>query len=295
MPSYESRHIILAAAFIASAPSEAAICTANPGFKPLIMNFSTSKINLNIPRDTPNGTMVYESFLGSGKNEGSYHCTGPSNVGIIANPPLSNHATKGVLFEIPGTGLSWSVGEKSYNERITTTTGDLITGGSWNISLTKTGEITDTTKVLNGTLGTYRRDQLDIIKINVNLTLTQQAASCSSPDVQVNMGTTNTVSSVDSTTPNLVSYNINLFNCPKEINTIKYTLKANTPIIDADAGIVELTPDSTARGIGIQLFDGNDQPIKLDQVMTFTDYTSNSGGSVQIPLKAAYYRRPIQL
>ncbi|UVL26260.1 MULTISPECIES: fimbrial protein [Pseudomonas] len=284
----------------ASTSSMAAICTPVSNFKTLILNSSLSDMKLDIPRDTPDGTTVYEQSMGSVGDTASYDCSVNTNMGLIANPSFSTHTTKGYLFAMPGTGLSWYIksGDKneglpSYDDNVVTTTGSrYLMGATYTLGLVKTGNIPTNTKPINGLLATYKKGDLELIKLYLNLTITHQSASCKSPDVQVNMGTDHTVSSLDTANTPKVAFNINLIDCPKAINKIHYTLKANTSIIDARAGIVELSADSIARGIGLQLFNENSQPIELEKSQVFTDSTGNSGGNFQIPLKAAYYRIP---
>ncbi|SDQ69120.1 major type 1 subunit fimbrin (pilin) [Pseudomonas sp. UC 17F4] len=291
---------LLALILFANESSMAAICTPTSNFKTLILNSSLGDVKLDIPRDTPNGTTVYEKTMGSLGDTGTYDCSVSTNMGIIANPSLSTHATKGYLFELPGTGLSWFIkggrnsnGLFSYDDRISNTTGSrYLEGDTYTLGLVKTGRIPTNTKIINGLLATYKKGDLELFKFYLDLTITHQSASCKSPDLQVNMGTDHTVSSLGAANPPRVAFNINLIDCPKTINKIHYMLKANTATIDASAGIVGLSTDSGARGVALQLFNDDNQPIQFDKNQVFTDSTGSIGGNFYIPLKAAYYRIP---
>lgn len=282
----------------ASDSSMAAICKPLSGFETLLLNSSLGDIKLDIPRDTPNGTTLYEKTMGSVDRTGTFSCSARTNFGIVANPSFSTQATKGYLFEMPGTGLSWFIRNgqgiriSSYNYNVGTAMGLIYLGANtYTLGLVKTGSIPTNTKPIRGVLATYKMGEVDLVKFYLDLTITHQSSSCKSPDVQVNMGTDHTISSLADAMPK-VAFNINLIDCPKVINKIHYTFKANTAIIDAGAGIVGLSTDSGARGVGLQLFNDQNQPIELDKNQVFTNSTGNTGGNFQIPLKAAYYRIP---
>ncbi|MFJ2319171.1 fimbrial protein [Pseudomonas sp. NPDC087817] len=281
--------------------ANAANCTPYNSFKTQELKSAISNIKLDIPQDTPEGTIIYEQTIGTLGNSAYYRCLTASNSGLIANPSFSTHVTPGPLFAIPGTGLSWYMkgygGYKVpfYDENIERTTGDYVYkfGATYVLGLVKTGAIPSNTKEINGLLASYRHGGLDIMKFYVNISITHQSASCRSPDIKVNMGSDYTVSDIYEIPPK-VPFHIALLDCPKSINKIHYTFKPNTHVIDANMGIVELSRESSARGLGLQLFNDNNQPVALDKNQVFTDNTGNAGGSFQIPLKAAYYRIPTQ-
>lgn len=268
------RIILLSTIFLfACSSAKAANCTPTLFFKTQVINSALDDIKLDIPQDTPEGTIVYEKTIGSLGDSSYYKCSTPEHLGLVANPSFSSHAAPGFLFAIPGTGLSWQLkgyaGNRIsfYDDRISDLTGAQIYlyGATYVLDLVKTGAVPSNTKHINGLLATYRHGGLDIIKFYVNMSITHQSASCKSPDVKVNMGSDHTVSGISSTTPLKVPFNISLFDCPKSINKIHYTLKPNTPVIDANTGIVELSAESSARGLGLQLFNDNNQPIALEK------------------------------
>jgi major type 1 subunit fimbrin (pilin) len=291
--------LFIIAFFCINSPSVASCHISNANYIPLSLNSSLMDIKLDIPSDTPDGTTVYEKAMGSLPDSESYICNGKNNMGLIANPAFSTQATNGKLFAMPGTGLSWYIKNdyvrlSSYYDYISTDNGvSAVLGAStYTFGLVKTGPIPTSTKPLHGLIATYKKDSMVLIKFNLDLTIIHQSASCKSPDVQVNMGTEHTLSSINTAPLPKVAFNINLFDCPEAINKIHYTLKANTPVIDSRNGVVALSSDSTARGLGLQLFNESSHPIELDKSQVFTDYTGNTGGVFQIPLKAAYYRMP---
>jgi major type 1 subunit fimbrin (pilin) len=55
--------------------------------------------------------------------------------------------------------------------------------------------------------------------------------------------------------------------------------------------VLALTPTSTATGIGLQLKDGNGNPLQYNTTQyTLSAYNTATGGSYTIPLTAAYYQ-----
>lgn len=89
--------------------------------------------------------------------------------------------------------------------------------------------------------------------------------------------------------PRKVRFNIGLNQCRTGIKKVTYSLKANTPVIDAAKGIITLNDSSTAKGIGLQLLNDAGQPIALDTTYPFDAFTA-TGTDFKIPLSASYYR-----
>ncbi len=269
-------------------------------------DFTTAKItasadiSLDVPRDTPYGTTVFETVMGSAPSSKTITCSGQNNIGIIHNSAFSTHNTKGPLFELTGTGLSWYIrgsnGTKidAFRDSISGIFSSTWTADTYTLGIVKTGEISEGAKVINGELARLSKAGVNIISFNTSMTINQKVVACKSPDVQVNMGENVQVSSIESASPPQIPFNINLLDCPSAINKIHFTIKANTAIIDAASGIVELTAGSTAEGVGLQLFTEQGTPLPIDKEQIFSDSTGNIGGNFQIPLKAAYYHKPGQ-
>lgn len=90
-------------------------------------------------------------------------------------------------------------------------------------------------------------------------------------------------------TAGATDFQVQLNNCPAGYNRIGYQL---APLDDVVAGIpggMQLRPDATAAGIGIQIADGTTgQPLALRQSHTVTNYNRATGGSPSISLRASY-------
>jgi len=113
--------------------------------------------------------------------------------------------------------------------------------------------------------------------------------SCRTPDVTVDMGTvraTDLKSVGASSTP--VGFNVTADQCPTGLSSITYQFKAPDGVLDAAAGVIALSGDSTARGIALRLMNEAGAALNFDTPYTIPVKTGTS--SYQLPLKAAYYR-----
>ncbi|KAA2230469.1 type 1 fimbrial protein [Pseudomonas brenneri] len=261
--------------------------------------------SLNIPEDTPSGTVVYEETK-SGVSA-TIRCDTPAVFGIKSNPALIEQPAGGNLFPIKGTGLSW---------QITASEGGLLAGpvpsippgrilptlpplniwytwssnrNNFKLEIIKTGNITGKTKLPAGIWGTIKANQMAMIDIVMSKEVPQEALSCVTPNILVPMGeyTPSDFNHNGQTPP--IGYKIGLINCPKGIKKVTYALIATTPVIDREGGIVSINASSTAEGVGLKLMNDNGLPIKLNQSYTFSDYNT-AGGNFSIPLTASYVR-----
>ncbi|GAU03798.1 type-1 fimbrial protein subunit A [Burkholderia stabilis] len=113
--------------------------------------------------------------------------------------------------------------------------------------------------------------------------------SCKTPDVTVDMGTVHAadMKSVGATSKP-VSFKVAANNCPAGISKITYQFKAPNGVLDAAAGVVALSDDSTARGFALKLMDENGAALRFDSPYPIN--VAPTGGSYALPMKAAYYR-----
>lgn len=261
--------------------------------------------SLNIPEDTPSGTVVYEETR-SGVSA-TFRCDTPAMFGIKSNPALIEQPAGGYLFPIKGTGLSW---------QITASDGEVLAGpvpsippgkilptlppinlwygwssnrSNFRLEIIKTGNITGKTKLPAGIWGSIKANQMALIDIVMSREVPQEALSCVTPNILVPMGEykQSDFNHNGQTLP--IGYKIGLVNCPKGIKKVTYALIATSPIIDREGGIVSINSSSTAKGIGLKLMNDNGLPIKLNHSYTFSDYSA-AGGNFSIPLTASYIR-----
>jgi major type 1 subunit fimbrin (pilin) len=84
------------------------------------------------------------------------------------------------------------------------------------------------------------------------------------------------------------AFSITLQNCPAGFSTIQYTIHPTNPILDPINAVIGLLQGG-ATGVGLQLLDGQNNPVPLNRAVTVPGYTPGSS-TVDIPLQAAYYQ-----
>ncbi|MGH8038987.1 MAG: fimbrial protein [Stenotrophomonas sp.] len=130
-----------------------------------------------------------------------------------------------------------------------------------------------------------------IATINISGSATFVVPSCSTPNVTVNLG-----SHKDSDFPSIGSqrgasgtysdFSIDLTRCYTEWTSLSYSLHPLNGAVAGMPGLMNLTPASSARGVGIRLMDRSNRYIALD---TATQINLASG-SRYILLRAAIER-----
>ena len=251
---------------------------------------------ISIPRDTPNGTVIYESPSTRFVGPSSFTCTESSFWGMknLRGSEASNSADH----PIGDTGIAWRF---KYNGKtlVKGYAGHYVFSGpstfdqsSNNIQLIKVGEIKSGTNIPEGDLGYVKVDALRVFTIRTTKSTAVVSQSCETPDVKAPMGERDL-----STFPKSGSYSsptnfyIALNNCPAGINKVTYSLTptSTAPALNASQGIIALNGSSTAKGIALQIIDSNQMPIELGKAYVFNGY-STTGGNFKIPLAARYFR-----
>lgn len=178
--------------------------------------------NISIPRDAPNGTIIYESARTITNNvSSSYKCTSDFMRGIKNNVGVDT-ATK--LLAIGDTGIAWQwiLGEGEgvsgdLGGDMKTAGGYGFNGVSHRIRLVKVGNIKANAKIPTGILGYYKAGEVLPLAMTTN-GMVVVAQSCEAPDVQVNMGEHNLSAFSKSGSHSIpTSFNIELKNCPAGI------------------------------------------------------------------------------
>ncbi|UEP25279.1 type 1 fimbrial protein [Burkholderia ambifaria] len=114
--------------------------------------------------------------------------------------------------------------------------------------------------------------------------------TCSIPDQTVTLPTVqhNVFNGIGSTA-GPTDFQVQLNNCPPGYNRIGYQVTPLDGMVVGRPGAMQLRPDSTARGIAIQVDDATtSQPLTLGKSHTVTSYNSATGGSQTIRLRASY-------
>ncbi|QQK00295.1 type 1 fimbrial protein [Burkholderia ambifaria] len=90
-------------------------------------------------------------------------------------------------------------------------------------------------------------------------------------------------------TAGATDFQVQLNNCPAGYNRIGYQVAPLDDVVAGTQGAMQLRPDATASGIGIQVADATTgQPLTLGKSHTVTSYNPATGGSPTIRLRASY-------
>ncbi len=250
--------------------------------------------SISIPRDAANGTVLYESTSLPITNPTSYTCSASHLYGMENRRGDSKPTTD--IFPIYNTGFSWqfSLGKdpiRGYGG-IKNPAGYYNTGNSATFRLIKTGDISSNPEISAGVIGSLRVDSTRQLSIYIKSTTKIISQSCESPDIKVNMGEHDIgIFQEDGSYSPSTNFYIKLNNCPVGVKKVTYSLTTtpSSPAADSARGIVELNKSSTAKGIGLQILNKNQQPLALNQSYIFSEYSS-AGGHFSIPLIARYIR-----
>jgi type 1 fimbria pilin len=270
----------------------------NESYTSSTLNFGASLTadSLAIPQDAPIGTVIYEDSLQ--QKQLLYKCASSYLYGMVMTPALG--VPSGNTYPLGKTGLSFRI--KSPNTYLPevpppatyppTSVGSasFISGGTYTLQIFKSAELSSNSVIAAGELGQFKGGELRFITFNLANPINLNTASCQTPAVSVQMGDDYQLYEFDkSDTPRVIKFNIALNQCQRGIQKVTYQLKANTPVIDSQKGVIALNAGSSAKGIGLQLMNEAGQPIALDTTYGFSGFKP-SGTDFKIPLSAAYIR-----
>ncbi|MDZ3829611.1 fimbrial protein [Pseudomonas monsensis] len=288
-------HTLCLSLLFAPSYAGAANCSFFPGHHQTTITMQIPA-TLSIPRDTPNGTVIYESpSLTLGPTPSSYRCTNEFSYGIQNNVGVSKSGD--LVYAIGNTGLAW---QWSFRDDVAIPIYPSIRrqagGYGWDttrhvLRLFKIADVIDVQKIPAGTLGTFHADGVSPLAMATNGT-TIVPQSCETPDIKVDMGSHDMSSFAhNGAYSEPVKFDISLNNCPPGIKKVTYTLKPTltSPSQNSTRGIVKLSADSTAQGVALQVLNSDGNPLVLHQSYVFADYSS-AGGNLKIPLSARYFR-----
>ncbi|RKU05030.1 fimbrial protein [Burkholderia sp. Nafp2/4-1b] len=213
--------------------------------------------------------------------------------------------TRGAEIQSPGPDLETVVSGLSTRMLID---GNVVVAGTRPITLRNTLEVTlfrDSRLPKNGSLSSSRYDFYYSLyyKSGVSSKIFLAAkvgfinGTCSVPDQTVMLPSVmyNAFNGVGSTA-GATDFQLRLNNCPAGYNRIGYQLEPLDDVIVGTPGAIQLRPDSTASGVGLQLTDGTTgQPLVLRRSLPVTGYNPATGGSPSIPLRAAYLQTGAQV
>ncbi len=120
---------------------------------------------------------------------------------------------------------------------------------------------------------------------------TIRETSCSTPNVQVEMGEhqTSEFQGIGSRTKPK-AFSIALDNCPSGLHRITYQIEPTSQVLDSVNGVVALDSGmGHAEGVGLQLLSATGNAIMYNHSYEISNLSS-AGGNFSIPLQAAYIK-----
>ena len=287
------------------APARAVNCTLASGwsFRNIVIS-ATGRVP--VPRDLPNGTVLYTiSGPAYGNNTDFADCptVGTQYAETLSQPHGLDVASKVFPTGVTGVGLKIAT-STGYNFYPITAPYDSNPPGGrpihmhWNgppiveYRFIKTGLIVDGT-VSDTDLPKVRYSldhTLNIFETSptgVNLSFVSLA--CTTPNVTVDMGQANKTDFIGiGTRDGARPFEIELRDCPAGLNAIQFALAATGNVVDASQGVIALSPESTASGVGIQVKRGG-SPVRYDgTAYAYPEYTG--ADTYRIQFEAAYYQ-----
>ncbi|AZE95460.1 hypothetical protein C4J96_3350 [Pseudomonas orientalis] len=292
------RLLCLSIALLASYMTHAtAACVFDQNGKTRIVNF-TAPDTINVPMDGTSLTVVDVQVPGPVPGRLILTCNPMEASGFVLNPSLGEQPSGGTVFSIKDSGLDLRLRVEEYsaipsiNQPINISRFNLA-DRIYRMFLIKNSQIKPGATIPAGLLGRWVTSSgFEIATFNLLNPIKVIAASCETPDVQVNMGEHDLSTFIhNGAFSEAVKFNINLNNCPPGINKVSYLLRrtSTSPVQNSLRGIVKLSADSTAEGLALQVLDGDGNPVVFNQDYQFTNYSSE-GGNFNIPLSARYFR-----
>ncbi|AZZ76343.1 fimbrial protein [Pseudomonas sp. RU47] len=252
---------------------------------------------ISVPRDTPNGTVIYESpIVTLGAIPSSFRCSAVHNEGVRNSVGTTQAGAQ--TFPIGNTGIGWQWVRPPSGKVWKGFPGDSDVAGGWGwngtehiLRLVKTGEISGSATIPSGQLGKFVAAEIEPLALNTSGTRVV-SQSCETPDVKVDMGSYNL-----SDFPKNGAYAkeqyffLSMKNCPAGINNFRYSFSptAGSPAWDANTGMVNLNSSSTAKGLALQMRFRDGKPLKLNQNY-ITKAPTSEGGNASVDLQARFVR-----
>lgn len=298
--------VILALAATSLLSTQAyALCSASD----VTVNFDN---NILIQRDEPVGAVLGTVTISHPVKCDAKGQTTAEGSWLIQLAPSNSDNGPSVLegvrnTNVEGIGLRW----KNYSS--TTGTTSTVTNGSlnldtWNRGISQTGATFNDTFELVKTAMTPKTDIVGPLTIAMQYSTPVSASfkraslfkyfisavntrtvACEVLDTHLNIDMGYTFATKFSgvgSTQNPVDFNLSL-NCDAQ-TSVNVTLDNVSPLADAVNGVLGLSSESTAKGVGIQLLYNN-APVQFGTAIHYGT-VATQGENVKIPFRAAYYQ-----
>lgn len=222
---------------------------------------------------SPRLNKVYDVGIpGVGVKVGWYHAAGtpPASIDgwiVVTSPPTVSVESSMTALFLPNATLRLQL----------VATGDPV----------ESGTRTFPNPIVRTRYGEVIANEMDFTRVTIKV----KALSCQTPDVDVPMGR-HAAAAFDGVGSRVGTrdFDINVDACPPGLNSITYSLRSMNGMADPVNGVMNLSADSTADGLGIQITDRYDQPVRFEAERGTLGYDRRSGGSFRIPLRASYYQ-----
>lgn len=163
-----------------------------------------------------------------------------------------------------------------------------------------TGPVSTGTVVLpTPTVELWANDSLSTVNgakyvtLSIGGSVTVKASTCEPPNITVNLDkySRSDFSGINSKSPAKV-FNFQINNCSAGMNSVNYTFAPAAGVTLKESGTanqyITLDGSSTASGVGIQVLYNDGTIVPFNSKIKYTGYSSTTGGSYIIPLKARY-------
>lgn len=260
--------------------------------------------DITVPRDAPVGTVIFKgSHQYAPADAKVARCDGGSVTHLLnAIGPLGFYGATTFRTNIPGVGFRMYIAgrylPKSFDSVIAHN-GYFYLKPPFNVvnyELVKMEARAISGTVIGAQLpaGSYTYKQssdFQILSFTFGGAFTIRETSCSTPNVQVEMGEHQTSEFHGSGSRTaLKAFSIALNNCPSGLHRITYQIEPTSKVLDAANGVVALDSGvGHAEGVGLQLLSSTGAPIMYSHPYEITRLSS-AGGNFSIPLQAAYFQ-----
>ena len=273
-----------------------ALCEFSKNMQQNPLNYQIPS-TLSIPRDSPNGTVIFQAEVTPGVINSSYYCSTSYSMGIKNNVGATTPAHE--LFPIGDTGIAWKLHSFTANRYLRGYIDPdfiLAAGGygfgtaRYRLELVKVNDVAGGAVIPSGVLGYLQAGELSALSIQTN-GASVLAASCETPNIDVRMGTftLSDIGIAQGSISDPVAFGIKLNNCPVGINKITYRFTRVGETAGYKNGVIRLNSSSTAKGIGIQIKHSDGSPAVIDgATQKIYDGYDSKGGNFEIPMTAAY-------
>lgn len=259
--------------------------------------YITLPTTISVPRDTPMGSVIYESpIVTLGTIPSSFKCSAVHNEGVRNSRGVTQAGAQ--TLPLGNTGIGWQWVRPPSGKIWKGFPGDSDVAGNWGwnssqhmLRLIKTGNLTGGTTINSGQLGTFVAAEIEPLAMNVTGTRIV-SQSCETPDVKVDMGSY-TMSDFfqNGDYGKAKVFDLGIKNCPPGINNFRFAFlpTAGSPAWNADTGIINLNSNSTAKGLALQIRFRDERPLKLNQPYIMKAPTEE-GGNNSVALQARFVR-----